>query len=145
VVQQYVLQGGMWHDKLETVRQWTMATAIGPGQRHRNENVGATPSSAEGTKLALYLSNIPAIPFADPTLIIGGHGTRRENRRRKLEKALPLGARAHGSAAPPIVFCGRSRACNQSRVNDHRGGHEVIFKAVLARGLEHEFRWYFLP
>jgi hypothetical protein len=107
MVQQYVLQDGMWHDKkLETVRQWTMATDIGAnGQGMKMWGV-TTPSSAEGTKLALYLSNIPAIPFADPTLIIGGHGTRRENRRRKLEKALPLGARAHGSAAAPIVFCG---------------------------------------
>ena len=30
MIQQYVLQDGMWHDKkLETVRQWTMATDIG--------------------------------------------------------------------------------------------------------------------
>jgi hypothetical protein len=31
---------------------------------------------SEGTKLALHLSNIPAIPLADPTLIIGGLGAR---------------------------------------------------------------------
>jgi hypothetical protein len=65
---------------------------------------------SEGTKLALHLSNIPAIPLADPTLIIGGLGTRRKNGRRKIEKALPLSARADGCAAPPIAFCGRTRA-----------------------------------
>jgi hypothetical protein len=47
---------------------------------------------SEGTKLVLHLSNLQAIPLADPTLIIGGLGARRKNRRWKVEKALPLGA-----------------------------------------------------
>lgn len=110
------------------------------GQRHKNEKVWGVArgnhASAEGTKLTLHLSNIPAIPFADPTLIVGGHGARRKNGRWKFEKALPLGARAHRCAAPPIALCGRSRACHRSR---------VVFKAILVRGLEHELRWYFLP
>jgi hypothetical protein len=66
------------------------------GQRHRSESVAVATlmqiNLAEGTKLALHLSDIPAIPLADPTLIIGGLGTRRKNGRWKVEKALPLGA-----------------------------------------------------
>jgi len=68
-------------------------------------------AGSEGTKLALDLSNIPAIPLADPTLIIGGLGARRKNGRRMVKKLSQLGTRAHGRAPPPIAFCvGRSRA-----------------------------------
>jgi len=114
VVQQYVLQNGMIRS-IRDCQTMDDGNRYRPGQRHRIGVATPWPTQinlvrSEGTKLALHLSNIPAIPLADPTLIVGGLGARRKNGRRKVEKALPLGARAHGCAAPPIAFCRRSRA-----------------------------------
>src|ERR1700761_7342153 len=55
-------------------------------------------AASEVTELALHLYDIPAIPLADPTLIIGRLTAGRKNWRRHVEDALPLGARAHGCA-----------------------------------------------
>jgi len=87
LVRQYVLQNGIIH-KIAIDR----ANDIGMGVRGV-----ATPSLmqinlSEGTKFALHLSDIPAIPLAGPPLIIGGLGARGKGGRWKVEKALPLGA-----------------------------------------------------
>jgi hypothetical protein len=102
-------------------------------------------AASEVTEFALHLYNIPAIPLADPTLIIGRLTARRKNGCRKVKDALPLGARAHGCAPPASGFHGRSRARNRSCFAWHRrGGHGVVFEAVFIRVLEHELGWYFL-
>ena len=78
-------------------------------------------TASERTELALHLSDITAIPFADPALIIGRLGARRKIWRRELKEPLPLGVRAHGCAAPAIAFRVSRLAWGGSRFTRHFG------------------------
>lgn len=66
--------------------------------------------ASEVTELVLYLCDIPAIPLADPTLIIRCLGAGGKNWRRQVEDALPLRGRTHGRATPAGNFRGGSLA-----------------------------------